>query len=242
MKMIKKTIIISLIIINIAYAVSYPVLKGYVTDDANIISPEYESQISRLISEIEKETTAEIAIVTVPSLEGIAKETYATELFERAGIGKKDKDNGLLILIALQEREYRVEVGYGLEGLIPDSSKVTLGTRILEPNFKEGNFGKGIYEALLAIQKILQGQNEVLSQYSQRNYQQQVSSLKLWIFIIFFILIIIMSIFGRRRRYGFYPILIPGPRWNKGTGSFGTSGFGGFSGGLSGGGGFGGRF
>ena len=141
--MIKLTgfILIALLLITPILAVDYPNLNDFVTDEANIISPEYEQQIEQLAKAIEQETTVEIAIVTVLSLEGLTKEQYALELFEKEGIGKEDKDNGLLILVALEEREYRVEVGYGLEGSIPDASKVSLGTKILEPNFKENEFG-----------------------------------------------------------------------------------------------------
>ncbi len=246
----KKIIFIILCIIPFVTSIAYPKLTSYITDQANIISQEDEKSITGLIKQIEQETTVEIAIVTIKSLEGIPKEQYALELFEQSGIGKKDKDNGLLMLIALQEREYRVEVGYGLEGLIPDSSKVTLGTRILEPYFKKGEFGKGIYESLLVIQKILQGQEEVLSQYKSNSYNTKQNYLT-WVYILFFI-IIISSIFIRKRNYILYPIILPKPKWNNRSGGFGSSGFGsrssfghfggGFGGGVSGGGGFGGRF
>ncbi len=224
-------------------AIEYPELNDFVTDNANIISQEYKQQITDLAKQIEQETTVEIAIVTIQSLEGLSKEQYALELAETNGIGKEDVDNGLLILIALDEREYRVEVGYGLEGLIPDASKVTLGTRILEPNFKAGDFGQGIYDSLLAVQGLLQGQEEVLSQY-QSTYSSGNSSFKGWFYLIFFIIIISSSLFGRRRGSGFmfFPIMMPGGGYSGGTGGFGSgSGFGGSMGGF-GGGGFGGSF
>ena len=235
----KKIGCIVLLLLPVIYAINYPTLTKYVTDQADIISQEDEQKINELAKQIEQETTAEVAIVTISSLEGISKEQYTLELFEKAGIGKKDKDNGLLILIAVEDREYRVEVGYGLEEFIPDSSKITIGTRILEPYFKEGEFGQGVYESLNVIKKLIQGQDDVISQY-----QSTPTTLKnkaVWIYLSIFILLIVISIINRRTR--FYPIFIPGPHWNNGTGSFGTGGFGGgFSGGSSGGGGFGGRF
>ncbi|HDJ37965.1 MAG TPA: TPM domain-containing protein, partial [Methanosarcinales archaeon] len=122
MKMTKpSTILILLILLAIppaVAAVDYPHLTGYVTDDANMLDPAYETKITEIAKTIERETTVEIAVVTVESLEGEPKEMYAVKLFEEAGIGKKDKDNGLLILVAKQEQEYRFEVGYGLEGVI----------------------------------------------------------------------------------------------------------------------------
>ncbi len=242
--MIKLTslLIITLFLITPILAVDYPNLNDFVTDDANIISAEYEQQIEQLAKAIEQETTAEIAVVTVKSLEGLTKEQYALELFEREGIGKKDKDNGLLILVALEEREYRVEVGYGLEGVIPDASKVSLGTHILEPNFKEDNFGKGIYETMLAIQGSLQGDDSIISEYqSKYKTQNRNSSTKSKVYLILFAIMILGSIFGRGRA-GFLPFIFMGGGWNNGSGGFGSSGFGGFGGGMSGGGGFGGSF
>ncbi|MDP6642130.1 MAG: TPM domain-containing protein [Candidatus Nanoarchaeia archaeon] len=238
--------IIFLLLISTVEAVDYPKLNEFVTDNANLISPEDEQKIIEIAKKIEKETSVEIAIVTIKSLEGLDKEQYALELFEQAGIGKEDKDNGLLILVAIEEREYRVEVGYGLEGLIPDSSKVTIGTRILEPNFKEDEFGKGIYESLIIIQDILGGEGEILSRY-QSTYttnRRGISPIT-YIYLIFFIISITGSLFGKKgRRHGFlfFPLIIPGGGWNGGTGGFGSSGFGGFGGGISGGGGFGGNF
>ena len=94
---------------------------GFVNDYAKILSAQEKQEIETLLKQIEKSTTAEIAVVTTPSLEGLSLEKYAVELFENWGIGKKDGDNGLLILIAPTERKYRIEVGYGLEEVITDS-------------------------------------------------------------------------------------------------------------------------
>ena len=134
---------------------NYPQLTGFVTDNANMIDPVYEAKITELAKQIEQKTTVEIAVVTVESLEGESRDIYAVKLFNQAGIGKKDKDNGLLILVAKQEREYRFEVGYGLEGIIDDSMKVNIGDMIILPNFKNGDYGKGIYDSMVAIEKLL---------------------------------------------------------------------------------------
>ena len=147
-------LIILILFTSTAAAVNYPQLTGFVTDSAEMIDPVYEAKITELASKIERETTVEIAVVTVESLEGESREMYAVKLFEQAGIGKQDKDNGLLILVAEQEREYRFEVGYGLEGVITDSMKVNIGDRIIVPNFKNGEYGKGIYESIVVIEKL----------------------------------------------------------------------------------------
>jgi len=253
----KKYILILLILLFLspaASAVNYPQLRGFVTDNANMIDPAYANNIAQLAAKIEQETTVEIAVVTVESLEGETKEMYAVKLFEQAGIGKKDKDNGLLILVAKQEQEYRFEVGYGLEGTITDSMKVNIGDRIIVPNFKNGEYGKGIYESMLVIEELLKGNEEVISKYSMSQTQSQ--EIPAWIQFLFFgvfILFAILSTMGRRKNsggyYGGYGGVGGGGfgggfgRGGFGGGGFGGGGFGGgFGGGGSGGGGFGGKW
>ena len=251
MKMAKPSVVILILLILLSAlpavaAVDYPQLTGFVTDDADMIDPVYESKITELAKKIEGATTVEIAVVTVESLEGESKEVYAVKLFEHAGIGKKDKDNGLLILVAKQERKYRFEVGYGLEGVITDSMKVNIGDRIITPNFRNGEYGRGIYESMLVIEGLLEGDEEVISEYSM-NDQGSTGTSSGWIgTLIFFIFIIAFSILmsvGRRgggRGYMYYGGVGGfGGGMSGGGGGFG-GGFGGFGGGMSGGGGFGG--
>ena len=249
MKLTKLYIISILLILLSALpavaAVDYPQLTGFVTDEADMIDPAYETKITELAEKIEEATTVEIAIVTVESLEGESKEMYAVKLFEQAGIGKEDKDNGLLVLVAKQEQKYRFEVGYELEGVITDSMKVNIGDRIIVPNFRNGEYGKGIYEAMLVIEGLLEGDEAVISEYSM-NDQDDTSSgwAGVLIFFIIIVAILVMASAGRGgggsggRRHVYY----------GGVGGFGggmsgggfSGGFGGFGGGMSGGGGFGG--
>ncbi|KAF5415409.1 MAG: hypothetical protein C5S48_05725 [Candidatus Methanogaster sp.] len=247
MKMTKpSTILILLILLSnlpVVASADYPQLAGFVTDDADMIDPNYEAKITELAKNIEAATTVEIAVVTVESLEGESKEMYAVKLFEQAGMGKKDKDNGLLILVAKQERKYRFEVGYGLEGVITDSMKVNIGDRIITPNFKNGEYGKGIYESMIIIQGLLEGDEEVISEYSMNNQGSTgTSSGGLGVVVFFIFIIAILILIGQRGRGR-------GHMYSGGVGGFGggmsggggfSGGFGGFGGGMSGGGGFGG--
>lgn len=251
-----------MLLLPTASAVSYPQLHGnVVTDNANIIDQSYEAKIIQLAQEIEKDSTVEIAVVTVESLEGESIEMYAVELFKKAGIGKKDKDNGLLILVAKEEREAEFEVGYGLEGTVTDSMKVNIGERIIVPNFRNGDYGKGIYESMLVVQELLKGNQEVISQYGTKqgggspeqsgggSEEFAILFIILLVLVIGFIIFIaIMNTTYSRdtsgRRYGY---MEPVPRigWGWGGGGFGggRSGGGGFGGGFGGGGGgFGGGF
>jgi uncharacterized protein len=248
MKMTKPSVILILLILlstlPVVAAVDYPQLTGFVTDDADMIDPAYEAKITELAKNIEGATTVEIAVVTVESLEGESRDMYAVKLFEQADIGKKDKDNGLLILVAKQERKYKFEVGYGLEGVITDSMKVNIGDRIITPNFKNGEYGKGIYEAMIVIEGLLEDDEEVISEYSMNNQGSTgTSSGGIWtvIFFIFIIVIIILTSVGRRGggRGMYYGGVGGFGGGMSGGGGFG-GGFGGFGGGMSGGGGFGG--
>lgn len=153
------------VLLPVASAVTYPTLNGYVTDNANIITPEYREKITDLADKINKETTVEIAVLTIESLEGDSHENYALQTFRQNGVGKKDNNNGLLILVAKNERKYKFEVGYGLEGTIPDAMKVPIGDKIITPNFRNGDYGKGIYESMIVIEGLLTNNTEVLSKY-----------------------------------------------------------------------------
>lgn len=222
---------------------AYPELKDFVTDEANIIDEQYESAILAVTKHVEQNTTAEIAVVTVNSLEGMDIETYANELFEQAGIGKRDVDNGLLILVAPNERKFRIEVGYGLEGAITDAAAMEVGNNIFVPNFRNNDFGKGIYDAVAVIAAHLENDEEVLSQYKSAYVNRRSSSGAGWFNLVFLaILILSMGVggvgYGRRRRMGFFPLFIGGFGGGFSGGSIGGSGLGGFGGGLSGGGGF----
>src|SRR3990167_3471795 len=157
------------ILLPIASAITYPQLTGYVTDNANIIGADYKQKITDLADKINKETTVEIAVLTVESLEGDDPENYALQTFRQNGVGKKDNNNGLLILVAKNDRKYKFEVGYGLEGTIPDAMKVPIGDKIITPNFRNGDYGKGIYESMLAIEGLVTNNTEVLSKYGLIN-------------------------------------------------------------------------
>jgi len=212
----------------------------------------------------------QIAVVTIESLEGKEIDTYAVELFEKAGIGKKEKDNGLLILVAKNEGSYWFEVGYGLEGTVTDSMYVNIGERIIKPNFRNGDYGKGIYESMLVVQELIRENPEVVSQYSMnQGSSDDFGSLFFILIILVFVFIIFIAIMnttysrdtsGRRRYDSGSPVPRIGWGWGGGGlgggriggggfgGGFGGGGggfgggFGGFGGGRSGGGGFGGKW
>jgi uncharacterized protein len=245
--MTKWALILIIMILSVATAsgASYPQLTGFVTDNANMIDSSYEAQITAMAKQIEEKTTVEIAVVTVESFEGESKEMYAVNLFQQAGIGKADKDNGLLILVSKQDREYRFEVGYGLEGVITDSMKVNIGDRIIVPNFRNEDYGKGIYESIVVIEGLIEGNEEVISRYSMKPTGQSNDGGSIWSFLFFALILALFILLprkGRRGRGSMGGIYIGGFGGGFGGGMSGSGGFGGFGGGMSGGGGFGGSW
>jgi len=148
--------LVFLLFVNISYAQEIPTLNKYVNDLANVLSASEENRINTLCAEIEKNWTVEIAVLTVKTTQPMTIEEYAVKTFENNGIGKKDKDNGLLIVAAIEDREWRFEVGYGLEPIITDATAGRIGSAYLTTYFKEGKYGDGLYYAVDAVNKIFQ--------------------------------------------------------------------------------------
>lgn len=131
---------------------------GYVTDFANILSDDTELSLESRLESFAKETSIEIAVVTVNSLDGDSIENYANELFREWGVGKKEYNNGILFLVAPNERKVRIEVGYGLEGAMPDIQAGYIIDNIVVPAFKNGNYDSGVVEGVDATISVVQGE------------------------------------------------------------------------------------
>ena len=139
-------------LLPVSAAVVSPDDAFYVYDGGQVLSQETEAYILKTGQELERKTGAQIVVVTIPSLEGQALEAYATELFRQWGIGDKEKNNGLLLLCAVEDRQFRVEVGYGLEGDLPDGKTGRMQDNYIIPLLREDKFDEGIkngYNAFL---------------------------------------------------------------------------------------------
>jgi uncharacterized protein len=137
--------------------------QGWVSDFAGILAEDTRAQISSLCDEVKKSTGAEIAVVTVSSLEGMSVEEYAVRLFKQWGIGEKEKDNGVLFLIAPNERKTRIEVGYGLEPVITDGRAGEIIRETVIPFFKTGDYNQGILQGSRRIAALITDKNFVPS-------------------------------------------------------------------------------
>ncbi|MCM8767066.1 MAG: TPM domain-containing protein [Candidatus Omnitrophica bacterium] len=153
-----KKIKLFLIIFSFLFIALKPI--GYLNDFANLLTQNQKQEIEKKLREIEEKTGNEIVVLTIKSLEREKTiEEYANEIFNSWKIGKKGKDNGVLILIVLNERKIRIEVGYGLEGLLTDSICGKIIRDIMAPNFKENDFYNGINKAIGVIYEIMKGKD-----------------------------------------------------------------------------------
>jgi uncharacterized protein len=129
---------------------------SYVNDYAGVFTvTNNKNQLESYLQEVQSKTTAEIAVVALKSLEGGEINDFANRLFQKWGIGKKGKDNGILLIAAMEDRKVRIEVGYGLEGLIPDAKCGRLLDDHVIPLFKEGNYADGLANGAIAIAMLI---------------------------------------------------------------------------------------
>jgi uncharacterized protein len=221
--------------------------SGYVTDLAGVISPDTKARLEALGREVEEKTGAQIAVVTVHSLDGESVENYAVNLYKQLGVGSKRDNRGVLLLVAPDEHKYRIEVGYGLEPVINDARAGDAG-RAMVPLLRQGNYSAAIEAATWILAKYIADDRGVTlsGQPPARPIRQtrgKSSSIGFW--GILFLIWIIFSIAraasrssgGPRGGGGGWWI---GPMLGGMSGGWRGGGFGGGSGGFSGGGGFGG--
>jgi len=248
----------------------FPQYTGHVNDFAGVIDPSVEERMENILSNFEKLTGTQIAAVTVQSLDDRPIEDYANELYRAWGIGGKsgeNKDKGALLLIALQDRKSRLEVGYGLEGDLPDGLAGEI-LRRMRPHLQRGDYSQGIYVGTRTLVDTLAqkwnvsvaGIEDRQFAYSGQNQPKRGLSPRM-ILALFIIVLIVMMIIARASRGGgggrggrsgsdlwwLYPIVFNrgggsfgGGSWGSSGGSWGGGGgsdWGGFGGGSSGGGG-----
>ncbi len=232
------------------FAVSYPspTSNFFVNDFANIIDSEYENEIKLLGKQLEEKTSAQVVAVTISSLEDESIDDYAADLFEKWEIGQREKDNGVLILLALKERKLRIEVGYGLNAALTAVETADIREKYMNPYLAEDDFNKGIlkgyYETVQAVANEYNVSIDSESSVPQTRYNtQQRSQRNSRSFnfgpILFIVLLALDGIFFRFRitsaliKIVFWSSIFRGG--GRGGGGFGGGGFGG--GGSSGGGG-----
>ena len=144
-----------------AAALEVPQLTRYVTDRAGVLSPGDLDAIERLLSDYDRSTSQQFVVLIVPSLEGESLEDYSIRVVEQNLIGQKGKDNGLLFLVAVNDRKMRFEVGYGLEPVLTDLVTSMIISDVVAPEFRSGNYAQGIYSGLQTAIKVTTGEYTV---------------------------------------------------------------------------------
>src|SRR3989344_560089 len=188
-RMLKLLSGVFLLIPFVVFAYQNPgIPTGFVNDFAEMLTAEQRQSLEKKINDFEKTTGNELSVVTVSGLGGDTIENFAVKLFEDWGIGKKNKDNGVLLLIARDERQFRIEVGYGLEGALTDARSFWITQNILRPAFQKGDYYGGISDGVGSIISITKGEFKPDTN-STGNGKFNVNSvfLLLWVLWIFFV-------------------------------------------------------
>jgi uncharacterized protein len=217
-----------------AFALTLPALTGRIVDGANIIPAETRRAIEPKLADLETKSGIQLVVATVASLEGQAIEPYANELFRNWKLGEKTKNNGVLLLVAPNERRVRIEVGYGLEGTLTDALSNVIITNAITPRFKAGDFGGGISRGVDDIIAVLTTDaSEWQRRPSLRLDSQPTTDPTTWLFIAGLIVLVTLLIVSPSFRWLFTSMML-----NVVLSSNSSSTGGGFSGGgFSGGGG-----
>jgi uncharacterized protein len=218
-----------------------PTPARLVVDYASVLLPEQEQILEQQLVALDDSTSNQIAIVLVKTLNDLPIEDVAVNTFRSWGIGSKKNNNGILILAAIDDRQVRIEVGYGLEGAIPDIVAKSIIDNDIKPNFQQGNYFRGLNQAIQSLSKAAAGE------YAIPREQDENNGLAIFIVILLVVLALLFiggsnnrggGMFSRRGYGGFIPpIFFGGGGWGSGGRSSGGGGFGGFGGGSSGGGG-----
>lgn len=217
--------------------------KNYINDYAGIVPDDIEQKLNILLNGLQKKTEAQIAVVVVPSTEGVPVADYAVEFGQKWGVGSKEKENGLVFLVAVEDRKMFIATGYGGEAVLPDGKVGRIRDQVIIPLFRKGEMANGIVNGTLTLaREIAQAEGlslkdlasgQTLARRSTRS-RRGVGGFPLLLFLILPLLL-------RGRFFGFLPFFLLGSGMRGGSfgGGFGGGGFGGgFGGGL--GGGFGG--
>ena len=242
-----------LLILSVGAALAYakadlPMPRHYVEDYADVINSSDERSLNGILQELEQKTGAQYIVLTVQTTDGLPIEQFSIELAEKWRLGQEGKDNGMLFVLASQDRRYRFEVGYGLEGFVTDQYCGRIGREVLVPYLKKGDYSRGIYEANLQIVRKIAGNYGIaltgMPKLAPVPVKERGRGLPCCGTILPLLLLIILFVGMTGRGMGllFLPFLFGGyggygRSGSYGGGSFG-GGFGGFGGGM--GGGFGG--
>ncbi len=240
-----------------------PEATGFVNDVAGVMDEPSRVRLEAFLDQLRAKTGAEFAVLTIRTTAPLSPSEYKVKVFERWGIGRREQDDGLLMLVAIEEREVRFETGYGLEGSLPDGLQSRIFRQEIAPRFRKGDFSGGITAGAIACAGRIAAEKGVTLEWNGRQlrYEETRAARRngrvLLVLLLVVLLVVLLSIVlanaagggwrVQRRRRGW---MHSGGYWSGrfggfggfGGGGFGGGSFGGFGGGASGGGGGGGKW
>jgi uncharacterized protein len=227
-------------------------VQGYVNDFAGVLDPATVEALTRLCTEVDQKAKAQIAVVTIKSLEGDAVEDFANHLFQKWGVGYKGTDRGVMVLLAVGDHKYWTEVGYGLEPILPDGKVGGFG-RDMVPLLRQGDYNRALWQMVSQIAGVIAQDSHVSldslahAPPARDGEGQEVHLTSGQIVLLLIIVIVVGPILLRFLGPLLLFSLLSGGTGHRGSGGWGGGGFGGggggfggFGGGSSGGGGAGG--
>jgi len=190
--------------------------SGFVNDYAKVLDQSTVANLENELKQFEVDTKHEITVVIVPSLQGDTIENFAVKLFEDWKIGKSGADNGILFLVAMQDRKVRIEVGYGLEGALPDAVANNIIKQITNYYFKLGDYNKGVTETVKMIESVIKNEDVSANlRPGTKTFQQKFDQYGYFIFfVVFAMLRVFAAFFGKSKRWW------PGGVWGAVLGIF----------------------
>ena len=221
---------------GVLHSADFPKPKGWVSDYAGVLSDGTRSKLDSELQELEAKTSAEVAVVIIKNLNGLPIEDYTMRLAESWKIGKKGKDNGVLFLVSVEDKHARIEVGYGLEGILPDGKCGDILRENVVPNFKKNDPQAAVIEgssAIIAEVYKEYGNNPAGTAGASAANKRKSDTIFTLLFIFIWIVMAIVGSFqrSRRKKSGFWGYGGYGGGFGGGGGGFGGFGGGGFGGG-----------
>jgi uncharacterized protein len=226
------TVALGLLLAPLALALDVPPLQGRVNDLAGVLSSSEAQALEQRLAAYEQQTGHQFALLTVPSLEGEDIEGFSIRTVEKWALGQKQKDDGVLVLVAVNDRKMRIEVGYGLEPSIPDVLAGRIIRNVMAPHFRENDYAGGINASFDALIKAAAGEAVAVPERKPK-----AASWKSFIGPLFWLALFLVIGLTRAGRGGLMFLALSGlGGGRRGGGGFGGGGFGGGGGGFGGGG------
>jgi uncharacterized protein len=247
-RVVPLSFIFLLLVTSLTFALDVPPLRGRVNDYAGVMRRDQAQALESQLAQFEQDTGHQVAVLTIPTLDGEDIEGFSIRVAENWKIGKKGFDNGVILLVAIKDRKLRLEVGYGLEGVLPDAIAKRITSDYIVPHFRAQDYAGGIIAGIDGVLKVIK--KEPLPESARKKVGSQgagINSLLMLVVTLGVLGLMAFASMANRRRNNFWSTRggRRGPTFWGGPGGFGSGGFsegGGFGGGgfSGGGGGFGG--